>query len=64
MDQMIHIVRGQIFDGIPAQLTEPAIRKYFPQCMKCAMGNHTTNPLPATYERIFKTICDEVEIGY
>ena len=64
MDQMIHIVRGRIFDGLPAELTESAIRKYFPQCVECAMGNLTKTPLPVTGESIVKTPGDVVEIDY
>ena len=41
MDLMIQIIKNNIFTNLPPNLTETAVRKYFPVCPACTSGNMT-----------------------
>ena len=45
---MVAIVQNKIFTSIPPTLTTSAIRKYFPLCPTCPLGNLSRVPTPST----------------
>jgi hypothetical protein len=47
-DVMVAIVQNNIFTNIPPALTASAIRKYFPLCPACPLGNLARVPSPPT----------------
>ena len=53
MEQMIAVVKHKLITGLPSQLTEEAIRKYYPSlprnepCLDCALGSIALTPSPA-----------------
>jgi hypothetical protein len=59
MDKMISVVQNKLILGLPEQLTENAIRKFFPNpCLKCSIGNLQASPHPPP-----KTFNPNVPIG-
>jgi hypothetical protein len=45
--QMVAIVKHQMFTSIPPELTVKAIHKYFPTCVPCVKGNLVARPFPS-----------------
>jgi hypothetical protein len=45
METMIQMVKNNMLNNIPRDLTEATIRKYFPQCTACPIGNMSKRPM-------------------
>ncbi len=57
MELMILIVKNKLIKNLPETLTEKAIRKHFPNCNTCPIGNLQQRPLLSIPED------REIEIG-
>ena len=47
MDTMIDIFSSQAYVNLPSDLSPSVIRKYFPTCAECSIGNMSRKPLPS-----------------
>lgn len=47
MDTMIDIFSSQAYVNLPLELSPSVIRKYFPTCAECSIGNMSRKPLPS-----------------
>jgi len=50
VEQMCHIISTPVFSGIPPALTCTVVRKHFPQCAECTVGNLAQVPLSSHSE--------------
>ena len=48
MAVMIDMISSNTYTNLPKELTTKAIRKYFPLCAECPLGNLARSPLPQT----------------
>ena len=64
MEQMIQIVRQQLYEGLPPELNESVVRKHFPTCVECSLGNLATSPLPECSDSIVTNPGDVVEVDF
>ena len=48
MEVMIDMISSGTYTNLPLELTTKAIRKHFPLCAECPMGNLSRSPLPLT----------------
>jgi hypothetical protein len=56
-EQMVAIVKHQMFKSLPSALTVKAIHKYFPTCVPCVKGNLVAGPFPS------EPVDREVKVG-
>ena len=50
------------FSNLPKELTAKAIRKYFPVCVACPVGNLSAKPLPQAAAPVTAGICYDLSI--
>lgn len=63
MNNMLRIVKFQLFEKIPRELTEPVIRKHFPMiCARCTNASLSRIPLPQQSMTPIDNIGDVIEI--
>jgi hypothetical protein len=62
MNDMIAIVKHQLIQNIPPNLTSTAIRKYFPQCLSCPLANLAQAPHPSLLSSRVLALGEEIVV--